>query len=74
MFKLNDATPISIGLVIALLGGSGWVTQIYSNGINNSAEIKEVKKMLEDKKLSDQYFKERVIEDLAKIKERFKIE
>lgn len=40
---IGKRTPITIGLVIALLGGVGWLTDMNNKGTANARSIDEVK-------------------------------
>jgi hypothetical protein len=40
---ISKKTPITIGLVISLLGGSAWLTNVNSQVIQNTEQIAELK-------------------------------
>jgi hypothetical protein len=48
MTAINEKTTITIGLVIALLGGSGFLTSLWSDTQANTKTIHELKSDIKD--------------------------
>ena len=40
---INENSLVPLSLVIALLGGAGWLTMVYANGMENGRAIVEIK-------------------------------
>ena len=60
---LNEKTLIPIGAAGLIFGASMWLTSIYAQGINNAAQIQEIKQ----KSYSDY---EKIEQKLDKINEK----
>jgi len=61
--KFSESTLLPVSLVIAVIGGAGWLTMVYANGEANSVEIAELK-------ITQQKFTDKVSDKLDEILER----
>lgn len=63
--NITKNTSVSIGLVIVLIGGVGWLMSVHFQGLANASDIVEIK---EDKK-QEVLFRENVKTQLGAIKQ-----
>jgi len=46
MPPISEKSTVTIGLLITLLAGSAWLTNVWANGIQNKEQIAEIKQFL----------------------------
>jgi len=66
MAPLSEKSTVTISLVITLLAGSAWLTNVWANGIQNKESITEIKNFLFSKLERIEMRLERIEERLPK--------
>ena len=70
---LDQSTLVPISFVIALLGGSGFITKMYFENEANASIIQEVKVTVEEQKKENHRVKDDFLDRLARIETKVDI-